>query len=75
VWASIACSLSDTVVLEVQFDRDSTVGRRRVIRLREAPCAIVRTVQTLPDASDGLDDEIPACVVSDDGAVDREGTG
>jgi hypothetical protein len=62
--------------LEVEFDRDRTIGRRRVVRFRQTACAIVQTVQTLPDATDGLDADFPAWDVPDgEPGVDREGSG
>jgi hypothetical protein len=52
----------------VDFDRDSTAARSRLIRIRQTEDASVLIVQTVPaspldpeasDGSDGLDGEIP----------------
>ena len=46
----------------VEFDRDPSAGRRRLIRVSQGAEATVQTVQSVqgPDGSDSSDDEIPA---------------
>jgi hypothetical protein len=43
----------------VEFDRDPSAGRRRLIRIRQAGETTVQTVQTRASGSDGSDDGIP----------------
>jgi hypothetical protein len=56
------------VGVAVDFDRDSSAGRRRLIRIGQAAESTVQTVQHIADTdgSDGPDDGFPALRVDEE---------